>query len=226
MKKDVIYARVSTKDQREAEQIPAIIKGFNLKEYSIYKEQVSAWNIDKAEKRFEFNRLIEDIKNNKIRRVYIWHIDRLYRNRKKTREFFNLCFYYNVDVYSLNQKWLNDFQKIKEKMPDQFKFLIENMYNLMLDVYAQTAEDESKTKSERIKLKVVKKKGKPTRSTRGRKWGRRAIPKGVREKIIEHHKNKRSIRWIAENVHYYDKNKNMKKVSVGVVHKTIHENKA
>lgn len=221
-----IYARVSTKDQSEKEQIPAIIKGFGLDKLEkdniiIFKEEVSAWRIDKEEKRLELQKLLSTIKSKEISCLYIWHIDRLYRNRAKTREFFNLCLYYGVDVYSLNQQWLNDFQAMKNQLPENMQFLIENMYNLMLDVYAQTAEDESKTKSERVKLKVVKHDDGITRSVDGKKWGRKSLPKRVEVEVLHHFKQGKSMRWIAQNVYYYDKNKNQKKLSVGSVHKII-----
>jgi len=224
--KVAIYARVSTKDQSEAEQIPAIKKGFDLSDdVIVFREEVSAWSIDKEEKRFELRRLISAIKAGSLERLYIWDIDRLYRNRKKMREFMNLCAFYRVSVYSLNQKWLNDFQELKEKMPENFRFYIEHMYNLLLDVYSQTAEDESAKKSERVRLKIKKGSDGVTRSTNGKKWGRRSLPNRVINEVIDHRKNGKSIRWIAQNVYYYDKHQNKKNLSVGAVHKFIIENR-
>lgn len=225
--KVAIYARVSTKNQDEEQQIPAICKGFNLdvNNISIFREEVSAWRIDKEEKRFELQALIKAIKNGEIRRLYIWHIDRLYRNRSKMREFFNLCLYHKVEVYSLHQKWLNDFQRMKQQMPENMQFLIENMYNLMLDVYSQTAEDESRTKSERVKLKVVKQEGQVTKSISGKKWGRKSLPQRVINDVLQLNIQGKSMREIAKTVQYYDKHKHLKNLSVGAVHKIISENK-
>jgi len=223
MEKIGVYARVSTKNQDELQQIPAIINGFGLDKSQciIFKEEVSAWSIDKASKRSELLRLIDYIKTNKLDKLYIWDLDRLYRNRVKTREFFNMCEYYNVIIYSLNQKWLNDFQELKQQFPSNMRFLMDNISNLMLDVYSQTAEDESTKKSERVKLKVVKSENDVTRSTNGKKWGRKALPPRVINEVRQYHKDNKSIRWIAKNVYYYDKNKNQKNLSVGAVHKII-----
>lgn len=224
--KVAVYARVSTKDQSEAEQIPAIKQGFGLgDDVLVFREEVSAWSVDKDSKRFELQRLVGVIRSRSIDRLYIWDLDRLYRNRKKTREFFELCGFYGVEIYSLNQKWLNDFQRLKTQFPDNFKFLIENISSLLLDVYAQTAEDESVKKSERVRLKVKKGADGVTRSVDGKKWGRRSLPSRVVNEVVTHKKFGRSIRWIADNVYYYDKNKNKKFLSVGSVHKIIVESK-
>lgn len=221
-----IYARVSTKDQSEAEQIPSIKQGFDLSDdVLVFREEVSAWSIDKEDKRLELKRLISAIKAGSLDKLYIWDLDRLYRNRKKTREFFELCSYYNVEIYSLNQKWLNDFQRLKDQFPENFKFLIENIASLLLDVYSQTAEDESTKKSERVRLKIKKGADGVTRSVDGKKWGRRSLPDRVVKEVLDHKESGKSIRWIASNVYYYDKNKNQKNLSVGAVHKIIHENK-
>jgi hypothetical protein len=98
------------------------------------------------------------------------------------------------------------------------------MSNLLLDVYTQSAEDESTKKSERVKLKVKKCNDGITRSTNGKKWGRRNLPKRVTEDILKYRSEKMSMRKIAENVFYYDKNNNKKNLSVGYVHKIILEN--
>ena len=223
--KVAIYARVSTKDQSEAEQIPSIKKGFDLPDdVLVFREEVSAWSIDKEEKRLELKRLISAIKAGSLDKLYIWDLDRLYRNRKKTREFFEMCSYYGVEIYSLNQKWLNDFQRLKDQFPENFKFLIENISSLLLDVYSQTAEDESVKKSERVRLKIKKDVDGVTRSVDGKKWGRRSLPDRVVQEVLSYY-GKRSIRWIASNVYYYDKNKNKRNLSVGAVHKIISENK-
>jgi DNA invertase Pin-like site-specific DNA recombinase len=220
--KDAIYARVSSKEQDEAQQIPSIKVTFNLPgDIMTYREEVSAWNIDKSEKRDEFNRLIKDIKGGVITNLYIWSIDRLYRNRKKTKEFFEMCAYYKVNVFSVNQKWLNDFQNLKLSFPENFKFLIDNIYNLLLDVYAQTAQDESDRKSKNVKLKVTKDEKGVTCSTNGRKWGRKTLNERVIQEVLNH--KGKPMRWIAENVFYYDKHNNKKNLSLGAVHKILSE---
>lgn len=221
-----IYARVSSKEQSEAEQIPEIIRYFHLKPpYEIFEEKVSAWNIEKADKRLEFKRLIDCIKEKRFNRLYVWDLDRIYRNRIKTKEFYAMCDFYGVRVFSLNQSWLNDFQELVEQFPKQYRFLLESFADIMLNVYAQSAEDESTKKSKRVRLKIVKDKKGVTRSTKGKKWGRRSLPTRVVEDVLQLYSEGKSVRFISKNVFYYDKNKNLKNLSVGSVHKIIVENK-
>ncbi|MCA9460213.1 MAG: recombinase family protein [Nanoarchaeota archaeon] len=224
--KIAIYLRVSTKEQSEEEQLPLILKEFdlNLDDVVIFRDEVSAWNLDKESKRKEFLELKKQIFSQKISLLYIWDLDRLYRNRLKTKEFFTICEAYKCKIYSVNQKWLNEFQELKNQFPDNFKFLIDNIHGLLLDVYSQSAQDESDRKSKRVKLKVVKKEGKKTKSVYGKNWGRKAIPKQTVDKILNLHEKGYSIRKISSMVQTTDKNNNMKNVSRSTVHKTILEN--
>lgn len=218
-----VYIRVSTKDQSEQEQLPAILTFFNLdeKDVFVFRDEVSAWNLEKESKRKDFLSLKDKIKAKQVSELYIWDLDRIFRNRIKTKEFFNFAKLNNCEIYSLNQTWINDFQSLKMSFPENFKFLIDNISDLLLDVYAQSAQDESDRKSKRIKLKVVKKEGKKTSSVYGKKWGRKSLPKQTRDKIIKLHLEGFSIRQIAEKIKTTDKNFNQKKISKSAVHKTI-----
>lgn len=140
-----IYARVSTKDQSEKEQIPSIIATFALKPpHNVYNEEVSAWNIDKASKRLEFKRLINDIKLNKVTELYIWDIDRLYLNVSSIKEFYNMCKYYNTRIFSVNQKELTTIENMRHKYPDNQSFINDFMFNMTLDLICQKIEEQNK----------------------------------------------------------------------------------
>lgn len=227
-----IYIRVSTNEQSEQEQLPSILSEFRLDQQDhdlfIFRDEVTAWNMEKESKRIEFLSLKDKIKHKQIKSLYIWDLDRLYRNRLKTKEFFAFAKYYDCEIYSVNQKWLNEFQELKKQFPENFKFLIDNIYDMLLDVYAQSAQDESDRKSKRVKLKVVKKEGKVTKSVYGKRWGKKPLPKQTKDRIIELYLSKNpiySMRKIQSIVKTTDKNKNQKNISLGSVHKTISEYK-
>jgi len=94
------------------------------------------------------------------------------------------------------------------------------MHELMLNLMGWLAEDESKKKSERIKLSIRRVVGKPTKSYKGKKWGRRKLS-SPEKKIIQAYKEGKKMREICEEVYYWDKNNHKKFVSIGYVHKTI-----
>jgi DNA invertase Pin-like site-specific DNA recombinase len=221
-----VYLRVSTEDQSEKEQLPAILQEFNLFEndFCIYREVVSAWKVDKENKRFELQKLKDDIKLKKILDLYVWDLDRLFRNRAKMVEFVAYCKFYGVSLYSVRQKWLNDFQKLKKELPDNFKFLADNIHDILINIISQSAEEESKKKSDRVRLKVSKDKEGKTISTYGKTWGRKNLSLQVVENVLKYFEEGKSLRWISQNVFYWDKNNNKKNLSLGSVHKIISQN--
>ena len=118
-----------------------------------------------------------------------WDLDRLYRNRKKLIEFFELCKMYNCQIHSYRQDWLEQLYKI----PEPFN---EIMHTLMLNLMGWLGEDESKKRSDRISRAVRKKDG-ITKSYKGNKWGRRRKPINE-EYILELYKQGYSTYQIAK----------------------------
>jgi len=206
-----IYIRTSTEEQEPENQIKEIelISG---KEYLLFKEKQSAWkdNVDRE----EFIRLKKEIATNKIKSLYVWDLDRLFRNRKKLIEFFEFCKIHRCNVHSYRQQWLEELNN----MPEPFN---EIMFNLMLHIMGWLAEEESRKKSERVNLAVVKVDGKKTKSYKGNLWGYHSLGNNVEEKIIELYNQGKKLREIKEKVYYWDKNNNKKYVSLGFVHKLI-----
>jgi DNA invertase Pin-like site-specific DNA recombinase len=204
---DYIYLRVSTEEQDEKWQLEPIVKTFNCDKEKclIFQERMTAFNQDKENKRLEFLKLKAAIKKNGPGRLYIFALDRLFRNRKKTIEFFNYCKIYDVDIYSYTEQWLLDFQNIKKQMPGDFKFMIDSIYDMMLNMFAQMGESESKNKSNRVK-KAIKKNSGVTKSVYGKKWGRPKDEIDYTTKLrIKKDLESMSIRKIAEK---YDLKKN------------------
>lgn len=164
---NIIYLRVSTKSKDERQQLPAILKKFNLNkdDHYIFSDKVSAFDEKKEDKRLAFQEVKKLILENKVNNIYVWDTDRIYRNYDKFKEFFLICKKTNTDVYSVRQDFLNSFNT----MESTFK---EVMKDIFLSFLGWVAEEESKKKSERVKLKVDKTTT-ITKSTYGKKWGRK-----------------------------------------------------
>jgi len=211
----IIYIRTSTLEQSPELQLKDISTITPLDDGMIYKEQLSAWceNV----KRVVFEDILKLIKKHKASDLYVWDLDRIYRNRKRLQEFFILCKSYNCKIHSYRQKWLEDINSI----PEPFNEIVND---LLISVFGWIAEEESNKKSERIKLAVRKKTGKKTKSYKGKKWGRRALPKQTVDKVMELHEQGFSIRKIADNVQKWN-NGNSKNISKSVVHKIITQKK-
>jgi len=156
------------------------------------------------------------IKRKKISDLYVWDLDRIYRNRIKLKEFFVLAKTFGCKVHSFRQKWLNEINNI----PAPFDEIVSE---LLISIFGWIGEEESQKKSERIKL-AVKKKGKQTVSYKGNKWGRKAFPLQTINRVMELHKQGKTVRQIASQVMVYDKNNNERNISKSAVHKLIVEN--
>ena len=210
MMKKIIYIRTSTLEQLPELQLNDI-STISPNDCEILKEQISAWceNI----RRPVFDDILKLIKKHQISDLYVWDLDRVYRNRKKLQEFFILCKHYNCKIHSYRQKWLEDINLI----PKPFDEIVND---LLISIFGWIAEEESQKKSERIKLAVRKKDGKKTVSYKGNKWGRKSLPKQTVDKVLELHLQGLSLRKIAENVQKWD-NGNSKNISKSVVHKII-----
>ncbi len=234
-----MYIRTSTEDQEPENQIKDT-ETISGKEYILLQDKQSAWKDNKD--RPDFERLKSLIKKAGGGDLYIWDWDRLFRNRKKLKEFFQFCAMYKCRVHSFRQDFFEAFYKI----PAPFD---EIMQELFLNLLGWLAEDESTKKSERVmaaRRKVCEKCGKKnnagdlicekcgdslkkvkTISYKGNPWGRKNIPNRVINKVLgmKRENPELSIRDISKVVTYYDKNKNEKNISRSAVHKILQENK-
>lgn len=209
----IIYIRTSTEDQNPENQINDCLKINNWGEYEIIEDKQSAWKDDKEREGFE--RIKKLIRERKIKHLIVWDFDRVFRNRKKFVEFLSLLKAFNVELHSYRQEWFEDLYKI----PFPWNEIVSE---LLINVYGNIAEEESKKKSERVKISVRKKDG-ITQSYKGNKWGRKSIGEETKQAIIEQYKANKSYSDICSQVFYWDKNRNKKFVSRGIVHKTIKE---
>ena len=212
---NIIYIRTSTEDQEPENQIKSC-KNLFEEEYELFQDKQSAFKDNKEREGFEKAKKL--IKSGKIKRFIAWDWDRIYRNQKKLVEFFKFCELYKCQIHSVNQKYFDDFYKI----PPPFDEIVSN---LVLNLMGWLAEDESKKKSERVKL-AVRKTNKGTKSYKGNKWGRKPISTQAINKILELKKEnpKITMRQIASQVTYAGKNNQTKNVSKALVHKILTAN--
>ena len=218
MKENIIYIRTSTEEQNPKNQLEdckKLAEKLNLKDFEILEERKSAFKNNV--KREVFNSIKRAIQKGEVKNLIVWDLDRLYRNRVKTVEFIRNYSKLGLKVYSHRQDWFERFNDI----PEPFN---EIMSDLMLQIVSWMAEEESKKKGERVKLAVRKKEGKPTKSYKGNKWGRKALSIKTIQKVLDLHKKGLSIRQIADQVYYWDSNHNKRKISKSAVHKIIKEN--
>jgi len=99
-------------------------------------------------------------------------------------------------------------------IPEPFN---EIMFDMMLQIMGWLAEEESRKKSERVKIAYQNKKG---------EWGRKKeIGKKTINKVLELYEKGYSIRKISKLVSYYDRSRNEKTLSKSSVQKIINENR-
>jgi len=197
-----ILIRTSTEDQNPENQLRDCQSINTYGDADIIKEQQSAW---KDKDRPLLIQLKKDISYRKVSHLIVWDLDRLFRNRKKLIEFFKFCKVYGCQIHSFRQTWLEELNKI----PSPFD---EIMHGLMLQIMGWLAEEESKKKSDRVKIAY---------KNRTQKWGRKPIGKKVEQEILQLYSEGKSIREIASSVTYWDKQRNSHNVSKSAVHKII-----
>lgn len=197
-----ILIRTSTEEQNPENQLRDCQSINKYGEARILKEQTSAW---KDGLRPVMIKLKEDIQHGKVRHLIVWDLDRLFRNRQKLIDFFKLCGHYDCKIHSYRQTWLEELNKIPEPFGDI-------MHNLMLSIMGWLAEDESKKKSDRVKIAY---------KNRKQAWGRKPLNKRVEKEVLDLHSQGKSIREISSIVIYWDKSNNSHKISKSSVHKLI-----
>lgn len=140
---EIIYLRTSTEEQSPGNQLKDVLM-IAPPNCVVIIEQQSAWK-DHLHNRPKFKKVYDDIKKGNIKGIYVWDLDRLYRNRIKCVEFIKLCQYKKVKIKSYRQQWLNELQNI----PSPFNEIISD---LMIQIVSWIAEEESNKKSDRIKI--------------------------------------------------------------------------
>ena len=226
--KSIIYLRTSTKDQNPELQRKECIdfaKKIGLNVLEIFSEKGSAYKLEKVRPKWED--VIKRAKKEKLN-IVVWRYDRSFRNRKEFFKFMKVMFeVYGTKVYSVKEPSILSFWDMLDKSHSDnpvFNELLNGIFKAIWDFMIQQAgeeaEEESRKKSERVKLAVRKENG-VTKSYKGNKWGRKSLK--VQEEILGLRKEGKTMREITEQISYWDKNNHKKFVSVGYVHKVLND---
>lgn len=229
MEKASILCRVSTKDKSELEQEPECKDyvekmGWNL--FNVYYEKGSAYKLH-FDERETFQQMLKEAKENNVKHFVFWNMDRY--SRLPEDEVMNytkkLSFFDDIQIHAVHgDSWSELVETISKIKSLGFvgDALSEFLEKIIKGMEHQRAHRESKVKSQRVKLKVVKSEGKPTKSIYGNKWGKKSLPKQTISKILELHELGLSQRKICKEVWIYDKHGNKKKnVSLGKVNEVV-----
>ncbi len=222
----IIYLRTSTKDQNPELQEKECIefsKKLGLNVVEIVSEQGSAYKLEKI--RQKWNYTVNKAKKEKLN-IVVWRYDRAFRNREEFFKFMKVMFeVYNVKVYSVKEPSILSFwEMLDESHSDNPVFnellngIFKAIWDFMIQQAGEEAEEESRKKSERVKLAIRKEDG-ITKSYKGNKWGRKSLK--VDKEILELRKDGKTIREIQQVVFYWDKHNHKKFVSVGYIHKIL-----
>ncbi len=211
---NIAFIRTSTTEQTPELQLQGIDAIAIRLELTVKSEKESAFK-DNA-KRPVFNEVIALIKQGKVKNLFVWDLDRLYRNRIKLKQFFVLCKHYKTTIQSVNQEWLNNLNAI----PAPFNEIV---FEMLIQIFGWIGEEESVKKSKRVKLAVRKKEGSKTKSYKGNVWGRKPLTPQTVKRVMDLYHSGKSIREIAREVIVY-RNNNGKNISKSAVHKTIVQN--
>ena len=203
--KSIIYIRTSTEEQNPFNQLEDCKTLLTDENFEVIEEKQSAY---KSKDRLKFEDIKNQIKKGNVKHLICWDWDRLFRNRKKLKEFFVFCKLYKCEIHSFRQKFFEDFYKI----PAPFDEIIQD---LVLNLMGWLAEDESKKKSDRIRIAY---------KNRTKEWGRKPITKKVINEVLDLHKQGKTMREIASEVIYWDKCRNKHNISKSAVHKIIKQN--
>lgn len=206
----VIYLRVSKKELNENSQLPPILSKFNLdkKKCLILQEQLSAYKEEVQEKRTELNKLLYMIENKEITDIYIYSLERVYRNFNWLMEFYFKCQKNGIEIHSYLQP---EISIVQGKNPTE---KLMKLFPVIMSGYV--AEQESYLISERTK-KAFETNDKGERlSYKGKKAGRKTDITLDDEKDILNMSKDMSYRDIQEAF----KNEG-KKISLGKISKII-----
>ncbi len=211
-----IYIRTSTKEQNPQNQLDGCNSVNKWGDCEVFEDKQSAWK--DTENRPNFEKIIQLIKLKEIDHLIVWDLDRIYRRYDKISGFFELCKAYGCKVHSYRQAWLESLNDVPYPWRDI-------MMDFLIKVFGYIGQEESDKKSARVKASVVRTGDEPTKSYKGKKWGRKPLPEDIILQIFELRTGNPdiSVREIAKRVTYWDKNRNLKRISKSTVQKLLGE---
>jgi len=229
--KAIIYNRVSTIKQEPELQIKECEEFCKSKGWEVIdrlQEKESAFKDES--KREKFQELLQRAEKQEFNHIVVWNMDRFSRQPEeevlKLVKKLNLI--YGVDINAVKgDLWSELVQSIAKIKEQGFigEAISDFLEKIIRGLEFQRAYRESKNKSERVKLAVRKEEGQTTKSYKGNKWGRKTIQTDrLREEVLKLKEQGLTIRQIAKQVYYYDKNNNKKNPSSALVYKLLSGN--
>ena len=230
MDKAIIILRVSSEHySSEIEQEPECVqfvkdKGWIL--HKVFHELGSAYK-KSFEEREVFQEALKEAKAYGVTHFIFWNMDRYSRLKPEivldyTKK---LILFHNIKVHAVNGDNWSDLVETIGNIKDlgfMGEALSEFLEKIVKGFEHNRAYQESKVKSERVKLKVKKSDGKPTMSVYGNKWGKKSLPSQTISKVLELLDSGMSYRNISKEVWIYDKHGNKKKnISLGMISKIL-----
>jgi len=143
MSDSFVYLRKSTSDQDLNHQLNSIQDTYDVEHASVIREQGSAWK-DHHKHREQFKELYEAVKQGRVDEIFVFDLDRLYRNRRRQADFIKLCDAKNCEVWSVNQQFFRELKDIPAPWD-------EIMREHLTQIFGYLAEEESKKRSQRIR---------------------------------------------------------------------------
>lgn len=145
-RKNVIYTRVSTQKQKlDLENQKKIVEKYcienGIKISDIYSDIGSGINFDRK----EFQRLLDDVVNHKISKIYITYKDRL--SRVSFDMFKNLFSNFNCEIVVLND--IEDAQTIEKEI---FNEIISLIHCFTMKVYSSRRKKKLKCVEDDLKI--------------------------------------------------------------------------
>lgn len=189
MDKSIILIRTSTKDQNPKLQLKEC-NDYNVKNswdcIRIFEKQESAYKNEAGVWEDEIKWAI----NNDVKHLVVWNMDRFSRleEERVLDQVKLLSVMHNIKIHAVNgDAWSEVAETIGKINEMGFigKALAEFLETMLKGLEHQRAHRESETKSERVKLAVVKKDGKITKSYKGNKWGRPGVHTNKKNIVIK-----------------------------------------
>lgn len=147
-RKNIIYARVSTQKQKnDLENQKAILRKYcsinRIKISDEYSDIGSGINFERK----EFQRLVNDVVNHKISKIYITYKDRL--SRISFDMFKNLFQNFNCEIIVLNN--IDDNKQIEKEI---FNEIISLIHCFAMKVYSSRRQKKLKNIEEDLKIEI------------------------------------------------------------------------
>ena len=149
--KVAIYARVSTEDQTEQNQVQVLTqwakdRGFEV--YDIYRDIGSAWKADQSDQK-ELRRLLTDCDHGKVKMVLVYDLSRLTRQGPlelllKLKRFTE----YEVQVNSYLETWMN--------VSSEFQPVLVSLFGYFAQLYSKQLSERTKAGMARAKAEGIK----------------------------------------------------------------------